>query len=472
MSKMKIYRSAGLLLLALVLLGACTDFLEIKPYGRTIPKTAEEFSALMHTHLNDIDQGTDEYIVGNASRVLDADVAWGDDFETCLTESNGRTLGIYVGSFVGGVGAEYNYSRIYQTIRDCNIVIGEMEESGTELADKTRATAYALRAVCYYQLLRLYCMPYDASRADEEQSGLPLVETFDMEERPLRATMAQTVLRIETDLKESLQLKMTDPLYLFTEDVVRGYLARLYFWTGQWGQALALAQELLEKYPLLEGEAYRKMMTTSSDLAGNQLLKAYRTASSSSSSDPTRITIQYRPVSKRFVDLFDPAERDRDVRYALWMSRQRKATKVFFCGMRAAEFKLIEAECYYHLNEPEKALASINDLRAHRITDCEALRMDNLPPVLDSELIRTDATGEPLTPLLALILRERRKELFLEMDRFFELKRNGSPEFWTAYNGQKYTTLPFMYTAPIPARELDIIPALKQNPGYRDLISN
>ena len=51
--------------IGIVLFTSCTDYLDIKPYGRTIPKTAEEFSALMHNHLNNIDSGEDEDIVGN-----------------------------------------------------------------------------------------------------------------------------------------------------------------------------------------------------------------------------------------------------------------------------------------------------------------------------------------------------------------------------------------------------------------------
>ena len=37
--------SIGLIALLCI---SCNNYLDIKPYGRTIPKTAEEFSALIH----------------------------------------------------------------------------------------------------------------------------------------------------------------------------------------------------------------------------------------------------------------------------------------------------------------------------------------------------------------------------------------------------------------------------------------
>ena len=118
------------------------------------------------------------------------------------------------------------------------------------------------------------------------------------------------------------------------------------------------------------------------------------------------------------------------------------------------------------------ALQSINELRAHRITGYTYLSADELPGISSTEIITEDAGGNSLTPLIAFILGERRKELFLEGDRFFEQKRNGSPSYWTAYNGRKYTTETYMYTFPIPYRDMEIVgPGLIQNEGYTDLES-
>lgn len=88
------------------------------------------------------------------------------------------------------------------------------------------------------------------------------------------------------------------------------------------------------------------------------------------------------------------------------------------------------------MNNTTEALKYLNLLRSKRITqNYTAYTMDNLPEVAKQN-ITIDATGAPLSKLISAILCERRMELFLEGDRWFELKRNGRPEFWIAANGK------------------------------------
>ena len=139
-------------------LSSCDNYLDVKPYGRTIPKTAEEFSAFIHAQLYRIDQGENTYFMDNSTTISYFDLSAGDDFEASLTSNSGRNLDVYIGTILGFKSFPSEaYSSLYQTIRDCNIVIGEMKEEGTDEADKVRATAYAMRAACYYQLLRWFC---------------------------------------------------------------------------------------------------------------------------------------------------------------------------------------------------------------------------------------------------------------------------------------------------------------------------
>lgn len=444
---------------------SCTNYLDVKPYGRTIPQTAEEFAALLNNTLNSIDQGTDRFVVGNVDAVVTQDGAWGDDFEVSLTSSTSSLLSKYVGD---DLPKTERFSSLYATIRDCNIILGEMKERGTAQAENLLAASYALRGTCYYQLMRLYCEAPQAGQFDK-QLGLPLVKTFDMEAKPARSNLQELIDFIEDDFRQSLSHPMTDDMFRFNNEVVKGYLARLYFWTEQWYKALPLAQELVAAHPLLSGDAYKAMVTSASELTGNQLLKSYVSASLSSGDLSSLATLSGRPVSKRFLDAFTDEEKTNDIRYGLWVNKKRQAVKNVFCGMRTAEFKLMEAECYYHLGNTDAALNSLNELRSYRISNYTNLTLQSLPDLPPKEIIKTDAEGKSLTPLLGMILEERRKELFLEGDRFYELKRNGAPEFWNAYNVLKYATKAYMYTFPIPIQDILLTEGMEQNPGYTEI---
>ena len=68
---MKKYQYINLIVGIIYLFSSCKEYLDVKPQGEVIPQTAEEFSALLHTHLDAIDQGSDSYIFGNSGWMLD-----------------------------------------------------------------------------------------------------------------------------------------------------------------------------------------------------------------------------------------------------------------------------------------------------------------------------------------------------------------------------------------------------------------
>ena len=131
---------------AAAVLQSCTDYLDIKPYGRTIPKTADEFSSLLHYHLNEIDFG-EEVIVGNISSVMDLE-CYSDNLESILTQyPSGNYIPLYIGDNLSG--KQTRYKNIYEAIRDRNRVIGYLEERDSRPGGDVRGTAYAMRGVCY-----------------------------------------------------------------------------------------------------------------------------------------------------------------------------------------------------------------------------------------------------------------------------------------------------------------------------------
>ena len=338
-----------------------------------------------------------------------------------------------------------------------------MKEQDTRLGRDVLGTAHAIRGICYYNLLRDFCEP---AVGNLQGHGLPLVTVFDMEARPVRSTIEKTAELIESDFKLAMDYDIQDPMCRFNSDIMEGYLARLYFWTGDWANAAIYAESVIKKYPLRSGSEYRTMIETGSLRDGNILFRGGALSDDEADQDSFNDirVLSSRPVSASFVNLF--AEKENDVRYSMSFSKKRVLKKRLISGIRSAEMQLILAESLYHSGKEQAALEALNELRRNRIEGVADYTMETLPAVDEDARVTEDVYGEPLTPLLSAILNERRKELFLEGDRWYELKRNGRPEFWAQKNGYKYTTRKFMYTFPIPIQDIELVDGLVQNPGY------
>ena len=456
-------RRFGLYIMVLLLIGqtSCSRYLDVKDKSEVVPKTAEEFSAILHTRLNNIEQASEYAFFGAYLNTLPFEF-YTDNMDANLTISE-RDIPEYVGSDINSLSGKFG--SLYVVIKDCNIVLHELKERDTEFGKKLLATAYTMRAVCYYNLMRNFCEPYDKTRAGE-QLGVPLVDKFDMEGKPDRASLKATADFIIHDLKEALKLNQTDKQYLFYADVTNAYLARTYFWTQEWDLAASTAKEVLDAYPLIRGDAYREMLQSEVERKGNELIRS----GTKQSEAYTRLYMQrskQRPVSLDLVKLF--TEKERDIRYTFFFDEQFLNTKMLKTSVRAAEMCLIMAESYAHAGDETNALRYLNHLRENRISEYVPYTAQNLPEVNTDALVKVDATGKALTPLMSAILNERRKELYLEFDRWYELKRNGSPVMWWGLSGVKYETAKFMYLFPIPKTDIALNSGLIQNPGYEGL---
>ena len=316
--------------IALVLLAvSCNRYLDIKPYGQTIPETAEEFSALLHAHLDEIDYG-EEVVMGDGLEMADLE-CYADNLAANLTQyPGGNYISLYIGEQLSA--KQTLYTNLYAVIRDCNIIIGYLEDRSSRLGMDVLGTAYALRGICYYNLLRNFCQ---ACNPDNPGPGVPLVTEFDMEAKPTRSTYNQTVKRIEEDLNKAIEYDIQDEIYRFNSDVAKGYLARLYFWTQQYRLAAQYASELLEKYPLLDAEPYKAMIGEQMAKSGNMIFKAQIYAGSSESTALTNSKnyLKNRPCSRLFYDLF--AEKEKDVRFTLSIDAKRLPARTCFPACEA-----------------------------------------------------------------------------------------------------------------------------------------
>lgn len=444
--------------LFLLIAVSCTRYLDIKPYGKAIPKTAEEFSAILQTHLYNIEKG-EKNIIGNVTSVTDFE-CYADNIDANLTSyPQGNYIAHYIGANLSD--KQHKYQQLYEIIRDCNIILENLKAED-DLAKDVKGTAYAIRGICYYNLIRDFAEP---AIGNMQGAGVPLVLSFDMEKRPLRSTIQEIYNHIVSDFERAIALNIKDETYIFNNDILKGYLARVNFWCGQWDKAADYANEIITKYPLLEGKAYSDMIESYAAKKGNILIKSC--TNFAESAQIYNAIVGYaksRPASKFFVELFK--EKEDDIRYKLSFNKKRIFEKYPLSCMRSAEMQLILAESKYHLGDRQAALYALNILRKKRITGVTDFTEATLPVVNPDSKFKVDAQGKNLTPLIYAILCERSKELFMEGDRWYELKRNGRPEFWVAKHGRKYTTLKFMYTFPLPVMDITLVKGLKQNPGY------
>ena len=443
---------------------SCDEYLETKTYGEVLPETTEDYASLIYTHLNTIESSTLDKILGNFNDVLRWE-CFSDNLNATLSKTVNSYTPVYVGSYVAS--AMYRFNNLFQVVKDVNVALDNITDRDSELGKKIIAVAYTLRGVVYYNMMRELCEPYEKSRATEIM-GVPIVDHFDMEAKPGRGNIQTTVNFIVENLKNAIALNQTDEMYLFTADVAKAYLAKTYFWAQDWKNAAEVAKELLDKYPLVEGAVYTAMIQATppySSVRDEVILCSY-THGTLSAAFKARYTTdsRRRPISLKLAELFK--EKDKDIRYKLSFDKAFLNNKRLNMQIRSSEMCLILSECYAHMQDEEKALYYLNQLREKRITDYVPLTIATLPAVDAEALITVDAEGKALTPLMAAILNERRKELYMEGDRWFEMKRNGRPEFWVGYNGIKYTTKKYLYTFPLWKQDLLVNPNLVQNEGY------
>lgn len=452
--------------ISILTFSSCGTFLDVKPKGKVLPKTDQEYMAVLNEMLYQVetyDNGAGIVLPGPTELV---------DLEA-ITDNLDANLEDYIGGEKSGLplyeGEQINrrqtyWKNLYEYIRNCNIIIAEVKGRDSDLARNMTGTCLAIKGICYYHLMRSFCVPYKVETA-ASSLGLPLVDSFDIEDRPQRSNLKSTGEYVCALLKESISYGVLSEDYLFTKDVTMMFLAKTLFWMQDWDGTVLLCEELLERHPLTEIQDYSSVIQELNKKQGEILAKSFEEGSPTNYNyTNAKKAASRRPVNKSLLDLFGSAPDD-DVRYGIIFGAKRMNQKTICYRVRSSELVLMLAESYCHLKKDSKALEMLNLLRSKRIKKCVAYTPETLPEV-GKRLVSEDAMGMELTPLLSAIFDERRKELFMEGDRWYELKRNGCPRMYVISNLKKYTTYEYLYTFPINRNDVEL-GGLKQNEGYK-----
>lgn len=499
-----IYKVMGCAILAASLSSCVNDWLDVAPSDGT-----DAGAAL--TSSSDLDAartGMYKALKGNSSLIdyygqqffVYGDVHAGDDYQYNYIGGSNRANFYYDMNYQ--TASEFNTSTVswqspYVVIGRANRIIAAAE--GGKLSDAVEAKAkieqYAaeskvLRALAYFDLVRIYGKPYTEDQG--ASLGVPLVtEVLESNAKPARSTVAEVYTQVVKDLTEAISSNAlateTKPGYVSVWGA-KAILSRVYLNMGDYANALSVAEDIIKNSgaALWTRDQYFKAWDASTPNESEFLFRL-NVAGSKDNNDLNGIgNLQQRDgykemvATKKFVDMLtsDP----KDVRNDMFLPAKAEkevavygTNKVFLNKLRGqggnlrnvtivpiirlSEVYLTAAECAFRNNDKTKAVEYLNDLVKNRTTTEASL-----------------ATVDNIT--LERILIERRKELIGEGQRYFDALRNN--ETITRYtseadkgwhktlskDAQSFNRDYFKAIAAIPQAEINANPNIKQNTGY------
>lgn len=148
------------------------------------------------------------------------------------------------------------WQRCYQTIMRCNTLLANVDKlevkNSTESAQKNDyiGQAYAVRALVYFDLTRLYGYPY--LKDNGASLGAVIIKglTSPSESKQPRATVAKSYEQVLGDLETALPLlsKAKNKGH-FNYWAARLLQARVYLYKGEWNKAYDAAKDVIDNSP-------------------------------------------------------------------------------------------------------------------------------------------------------------------------------------------------------------------------------
>ncbi len=344
----------------------------------------------------------------------------------------------------------------YQTINATNIIIekiGLVEDP--ENAKIMVAEAQFLQSLAYFDLVRFYAKPYDASLANNSQLGVVIRPTaiYDYANTDLakeRSTVDEVYNLIISKLNQAYTDLPEDNGFFANKYAAKALLARVYLQQQNYTAALNAAQDVIENSGAKLSATYKDAFNhdanqiedifaiqITTQTGSNQLVNHYGSENVGGRGGDIEIRTTYL---NKFSDSNDERRNFNYINSDNGRRLTSKYTNQFgdVPIIRFAEMLLIRAECNFRLGSSIGAT-----------------------PVDDINALRTRAKAENFTTItLSQILNERLLELAMEGFAIHDIKRT---------KGSVSAAYPWdsdLLVFPIPLRETDYNNKITQNPGY------
>lgn len=358
------------------------------------------------------------------------------------------------------------WTAAYSTILRANNIINSTIPSNANV-NQYKGEAYALRALCYFNLVRVFSKPYTD---DPNALGVPLITVYNPDLKPARNKVSEVYSLIISDLNNAYSLMTTyTNSSMFSKYAAKALQAKVYLNMGDKANAKTAALDVINNggfTPLtaashasywanstIRTDKVETLFEVSSDAVGNLAFDALSYIYSQAGN--------YGDIlcSSDLFALYDAV----DVRKALYPTGIRAGLNSVFVNkypvisgdlsdtkvIRLSEVYLIAAEASLPTNEAD-AQTYVNFITSRR----------GVTPIL--------STG---AQLFEDVITERRKELAFEGDRFFDMQRLKRDIVRSTNYPATSRTVPytvFRRIQPIPQVEIDANPSIKpqQNTGY------
>jgi len=411
--------SWGVVVLVALLTTSCSEFLDIKPVGKVIPESYDDFRGMLTSSYESLPGHRSLSTVRGDEVTLDP---WG--------YSAGSLKDIYIWNDAAAdpTTLQFPWQAFYKVIFNTNHIINE----GGQATNADEATinqmvgeSYLLRAYMYFYLVNTYGDQYELANG-HTQKGVPIVLDVDLERDYLPATVAEVYEQVVSDLTQGLHLINMEQQakglnYRFSKVSAYGFAARVYQFMNKWelaleyaDKALAINSELVDFNTLKEGDVMPFHFESVENVLAME--QTYY----------TNIAFDLM-VSDKLKNAYDATG---DLRLSVFIDGNKPTlgknpeNKV---SMRTAEFYLIKAEALANTKKFGDAKTALLQLLQKRlIPDYYSEQEQAIKALSDDKVI-------------PFIWQERFRELAFQGFRWYDLRRTTREEIVRVYDGEQYT---------------------------------
>ena len=356
--------------------------------------------------------------------------------------------------------AKDTWAFIYRTVATANVVINT-DISGFKASDKPSANfiqgqAYAVRALGFFDLLRVYGQKYTGASTS---LGVVLPLKYDPRAKQARSTIAETEAQIEADFAKAEQLMVANNRSTSKTELsvaaLKGLMARYYLYKGNYAKVRQLVNDVIAGggYAVVPATDLQNSYTFKMNgSAANSIFELAVGNTGSLSTDSYAYKINYDGygnvvVNPDVLDLYEPGD------------------------VRADFFTELEGDLYVSAGEAGKYL-NITGSDNIKMLRFEEILLDGVEAELNGgsatkaleylNAIRTKRNLAAATTVdMAELKKERTRELIGEGLRQWDLRRWGD----AVPRPAGASADPFLNAFPIPLSETNV-GAVKGNQGY------